>query len=51
MLEHAWGYLHYCSHKVFTVAGTRFGPYFGKVVHKEEMEGDAHKWLWEVGMI
>ena len=36
-----------CPHDLLHT-GTRLGPYFGKAVKKEEMEEDAHEWLWEV---
>ena len=29
--------------------GTALGPYLGKSVHKEQVEGEVHnEWLWEV---
>ena len=32
-------------------AGTMLGPYGGKTVNKEHMEGETHEWLWEVSAL
>ena len=40
----------YMLHAVtYTHIATILGPYFGKPVHKEQVEGQDHnEWLWEV---
>ncbi len=47
---HTHTHTHACTHThTHTHTATLLGPYFGKAVHKDQVEDrDHNEWLWEV---
>ena len=48
LYTHCLTLLHNVDSFIRVSVGTMLGPYGGKTVNKEHMEGETHEWLWEV---